>query len=891
MKKFILLLSILGSFASFGQVLTEDFEGVVAPALPNGWTATTQAANGYTGFYTGDEVAANAAGYWPVLANGSASFAMTNDDVQNEILCNELLLSPVMDFTGLTNQQVSFLAYHDMNYGSGDATVEVSTDGGTTWVVEATLDASAAWETYVVNISAYDGLPAVWVGFRWNDGGDCAGVDNWGTGLAIDDVVVSAAPGFDAAIAETAPRAYTIVPLDQLSGPIGASATIVNTGAGDVTGATFISNVYDGTGALLYTETSAPIATIAGGANAAATVAGYTPITDDIYTIELIANISETDDVSNNDTLIYTLAITNTYARDAGSIDGALGVGAGTLASLGNSYEIFSPTTVSSVSFFCIPGQDGFGDTMNVEIYDMVSGLPNAVIGQSLDYIITALDTTVQGVFITLPVLDLNSAPLSLASGYYYAGVTEFTSVDNMSLAYSNDLFTPNTIFGSIAGAAFQPMEDFGFQVSFIVRPNFACNVETVQVSECSSYTWSANNQTYSESGLYTELLSDEFGCDSIITLDLLITGPSEGIDVQSACGSFTWVDGNTYTENNNSATFLLSDANGCDSTVTLDLTITLPTSGVDTQVACGDFEWIDGNTYAEANNTATFTISNAAGCDSVVTLDLSIVSLIETTDVQEACGSFTWIDGNTYIENTIATFMLASSNGCDSLVTLDLTITTVLQTIDSHEECGSFTWTDGVMYMESNSSATQTLLSVGGCDSIVTLDLTILPYPDNTTFVNGATITVDAFASSYTWFNCATGEVVPGETFQSFTAIESGEYFVVIDINGCENQSECIYVEVETSVLAENANQFELKIFPNPSNGVFNIELSELTVSEVELVLLDVSGKVFSIETFTTNSNKLTVPMNISDADAGIYFIRINAGKTITKRVIVSHK
>ena len=113
----------------------------------------------------------------------------------------------------------------------------------------------------------------------------------------------------------------------------------------------------------------------------------------------------------------------------------------------------------------------------------------------------------------------------------------------------------------------------------------------------------------------------------------------------------------------------------------------------------------------------------------------------------------------------------------------------------------------------------------------------------------------------------------------------------MVIDINGCENQSECIYVEVETSVLAENANQFELKVFPNPSNGVFNIELSELTVSEVEIVLLDVSGKVFSIETFTTNSNKLTVPMNISDADAGIYFIRINAGKTITKRVIISHK
>ena len=157
----------------------------------------------------------------------------------------------------------------------------------------------------------------------------------------------------------------------------------------------------------------------------------------------------------------------------------------------------------------------------------------------------------------------------------------------------------------------------------------------SLHVSEYSSYTWPVNNQTYTESGEYTELFSDVSGCDSLVTLDLTITGPSEGLDVQSACRSFTWIDGITYTENNNSATFLLTDSNGCDSIVTLDLTINASTSGVDTQVACGDYVWIDGNVYSESNNTATFILPNAAGCDSTVTLDLSIVSLIETTDVQ----------------------------------------------------------------------------------------------------------------------------------------------------------------------------------------------------------------------------------------------------------------
>jgi len=55
------------------------------------------------------------------------------------------------------------------------------------------------------------------------------------------------------------------------------------------------------------------------------------------------------------------------------------------------------------------------------------------------------------------------------------------------------------------------------------------------------------------------------------------------GTDTQSACGSFTWIDGNTYTSSTNSPTHTLSGAgmNGCDSLVTLDLTIVTPTTSL----------------------------------------------------------------------------------------------------------------------------------------------------------------------------------------------------------------------------------------------------------------------------------------------------------------------
>ena len=48
----------------------------------------------------------------------------------------------------------------------------------------------------------------------------------------------------------------------------------------------------------------------------------------------------------------------------------------------------------------------------------------------------------------------------------------------------------------------------------------------------------------------------------------------------------------------------------------------------------CDTYTWIDGNTYTSSNNTATFTLTNAAGCDSVVTLDLTILN--STTGVDE---------------------------------------------------------------------------------------------------------------------------------------------------------------------------------------------------------------------------------------------------------------
>ena len=86
---------------------------------------------------------------------------------------------------------------------------------------------------------------------------------------------------------------------------------------------------------------------------------------------------------------------------------------------------------------------------------------------------------------------------------------------------------------------------------------------------------------------------------------------------------------------------------------VTLDLTINNTTYGTDVIVACDSMTWIDGVTYTSSNNTATYVLTNSNGCDSVVTLDLTINNTTYGTDVIVACDSMTWIDGVTYTSST----------------------------------------------------------------------------------------------------------------------------------------------------------------------------------------------------------------------------------------------
>ena len=276
----------------------------------------------------------------------------------------------------------------------------------------------------------------------------------------------------------------------------------------------------------------------------------------------------------------------------------------------------------------------------------------------------------------------------------------------------------------------------------------------TLIVSQCDQpYTFNGN--LLNTSGIYTANLTTVNGCDSSVILDLTINSSASGVDTQTTCGPFLWIDGNTYSSSTNSPIYIIAGgaSNGCDSTVTLNLTVNSPINATDIQIACESYTWIDGITYTSSTNTPTYTFASGAsnGCDSTVTLDLTILNNNNSTDVQVACGSYTWIDGVTYTtSNNTATDTIygGAINGCDSIIYLDLTINNPITFIDVQFACDSFTWTNGVTYYSNNSTAQQLFTSgaSNGCDSTALLDLTVV-----STQIG---VDVQEACDSYTWID-----------------------------------------------------------------------------------------------------------------------------------------
>ena len=287
---------------------------------------------------------------------------------------------------------------------------------------------------------------------------------------------------------------------------------------------------------------------------------------------------------------------------------------------------------------------------------------------------------------------------------------------------------------------------------------------DVFDATACDTYSWSNHGwqQTYTASGTETHSYVNAAGCPSADTLHLVV-GYSNGYnDVHVACDSYQWINGQTYTATTHTPTVVLQNVDQCDSTVTLDLTINYGTEFNDTATACYNYSW-RGQTYSTLGTYDLVDhITNAVGCDSALRMHVSIISYNTDTTRVETCNSYVW-HGKTYTASTIDTDTLVNQYGCDSMDVLLLTIHTDQTATDVHVACDTYTWIDGNTYTSSNNTAQYHTTTVHGCDSLVTLALTI----NNS---NSAVFNAEA-CDSYHWHGATYTSSTTSPTWHSTNA------------------------------------------------------------------------------------------------------------------------
>lgn len=187
-------------------------------------------------------------------------------------------------------------------------------------------------------------------------------------------------------------------------------------------------------------------------------------------------------------------------------------------------------------------------------------------------------------------------------------------------------------------------------------------------------------------------------------------------------CNSYTAPSGTIFTTSG-SHFDTIPNAVGCDSIITINLTINQNSNHTFSETACYTYTSPSGKVFT-SSGTHMDTIPNAVGCDSIITIDLTIHQNSSHSFSETTCESYTSPSGLVLTSTGTYTDTIPNSGGCDSIITIDLTINNSSHTI-SETVCENYIAPSGKV-LNASGVYTDTIPNSLGCDSIITINLTI---------------------------------------------------------------------------------------------------------------------------------------------------------------------
>lgn len=461
-----------------------------------------------------------------------------------------------------------------------------------------------------------------------------------------------------------------------------------------------------------------------------------------------------------------------------------------------------------------------------------------------------------QPVFLMKDGFDNGATPTTLNACYLnaqgnFVWPTEFMPMATYSASKSRIQFSKGA--GANVVASFVETKANGLAKIYAHSVPLSNNGSTFTTSACGSYTW-INNQTYTSSTNTPQVvLTNVNGGDSTVTLNLTIVPVVQDTIAISSCGSYVW-NNQTY-----SASGIYAGPTVNCHTTFLNLNITPSSVHNISATACGSYTW-NGQVYTTSGSY----VGPTQNCVTE-TLDLTITPGTSDTIQATACDIYSW-NGTNY---TISGLYAGTPVNCHTTY-LQLTINNSSTDTIYITSCEPYSWNNDI-YSNSGIYPGATL----NCQTDY-LNLTILPLTVSVS-VNGMTLSANSTATTFQWIDCANNLPIIGANSNTFTPTDPGSYAVIASAGSCSVTSACL---TATDAGIDEQSFYPVTILPNPSAEIFQLSTSDKVQAAYKVK--DAQGRVCAVGAFQNGIATLV----LENQDAGIYFLQIENSSAVYRLV-----
>ncbi len=388
-----------------------------------------------------------------------------------------------------------------------------------------------------------------------------------------------------------------------------------------------------------------------------------------------------------------------------------------------------------------------------------------------------------------------------------------------------------------------------------ILQPSASSFSETI----CAGNSYSFNGESLTQSGAYNDTLVNAAGCDSVITLNLTVSPALTGDFSETICNgnSYTFF-AQTLTQSGN-YTETVQTQDGCDSIITLHLTVLAPITTTLSESICqgGSYDF-NGDILTIAGVYAD-TLASTQNCDSIVTLTLSIAGATAITT--QPVTTLTVCAGDTIDLNALATGGNLAYQWWKN------------DTLISGAEAATFNIASSTV----SDAGTYKVEVTGTCGAdtsdaaVVVVNSTPAPVVQQ----NNAVLTSSVTGSSYQWY--LGGGPVALATAQTYTATQTGNYKVdVTSADGCTGTSAEVNVIISGITNIASAS---IAVYPNPATSLLIIK-SDVAIQTVEV------HNVLGAKVLTETGNITRLDINM--LAQGSYVVTIQTTSGVVKKSFI---